>query len=242
MSLDKSSPAPISPEAVSLGVHEEELAANIGAAPYAQPFTSLLVEAGVLPESLRTARMLPGITYGIRARQPVFERAELLTGKSDLIEDSLRASYFNPHLSLRNRAQTLTQQLAGKGRRRLRGNTFSLPSYVLENQKGRHLFIGGDESDLEVINIPVAAALSDAYRLGSLTVGGEVTIGEIHVNIGTTSLPRLVREIGQKISKLDISYDGKVQALKAAHAQLKKGESPEYRKYTATPQPGKKRK
>ncbi len=220
-------------EVVSLGVHSSEVNDYIDGAPHDQLFTPLMVDAGAIPEELRGARILPGVTYGIDATRPSsFGAVELIPGSSALMQENVGTEYFNPHLSVRTRAHTLVDRLtSGKGPKRVKGKTFGLPSYVLDNHTGRYLFVGGDKSDLEIIGNDFAEKLAEAYNIGHIVLGNEVAVGDVKVKLDHVSLPTLVREIGQTISDFDLSHAEKVEILKEAQHSHEEGKSPDYRPY-----------
>lgn len=220
-------------EVVSFGAHAGEVENYVQAASHDQLFTPLMVDAGFIPEELRGARILPGVTYGIDATRPTpFGAVEVLPGPSALLRENTGTAYFNPHLSVRTRAHNLVDHLtAGKGKSRVRGQTFGLPSYILDNYSDRYLFVGGSESDLEIIGNDFAEKLAKAYHLGHVVLGSEVAVGSVKTKLGHVSLPTLVREIGQTISDFDLSHAQKVEILKQAHRSYEEGQSPDYRPY-----------
>jgi len=215
----------------SLGVHAEELSDNLKSARIDSVFTPLMINAGVLGEQFAGSKIIPGVTYGIDATKPKFKQIELLPGTGSLLTDTPGTSYFNPHLSIRTRAQNLTNSMIGKGKDRVRGTTFGLPSYVLLNREGKHLFIGGNESDLEEIDEEHAHSLSKAYEIGSVVVGDQVMKGKVEVDLKNTSLPTIVREIGQNITKISEDRSQRAHILRGTKDALAAGKSPDYRSY-----------
>jgi hypothetical protein len=227
---------PSNGEMISSGQHAEELQTYLAGARPDQTFTPLMVDAGILPEDLRGARMIPGVTYGIDAVRPAhFSVAEVVPGTENLLEDHLATPRFNPHLSLRARAHGLVEGLeSGKGKDRVRGNTFGLPSYVLEGRSGRHLFVGGAESDQELIPHELAEKVSEAYDIGTIVVGNDVVVGEVDIDVGRSSLPTLVREIGTNIVDFDVSHAEKLKILRNVRESHSQQKSPDYRPYLET--------
>ncbi len=222
---------------ISSGMHKEELTESLHGAPYDHVFTPLLIEDGVLSREFDTSQIIPAVTYGMKVVRPTkFDAVELVPGANALLQDSLGSPYFNPHLSIRTRAHNLIDTLvgeSGKGSKRVRGESFGLPSYVFENHSGRHLFVGGKDTDKEgsVIDERLAKTLAVAYDLGSVTVGNQVVIGDVKVNAGKTSVPTLMGEIGKTVSKLEVSAHRKAQILSEALSAINRGESPDYRPY-----------
>lgn len=223
-------------EIISLGAHAAEVDANMSTASPDQLFTPLMVDAGMIPEELRGSRILPGVTYGIDAVRPTpFGAVELLPGSNALMQENLGTDQFNPHLSVRTRAHNLVDALkSGKGKNRVKGQSFGLPSYILDNRNSRYLFVGGAESDLDVVSEEFAVKLAEAYDIGHVVMGSEVVVGDVKVHLDHVSLPTIVREIGHDIIDFDVSDAEKVKILKDAHHSFEEGKSPDYRPYLRT--------
>ncbi len=223
-------------EVISLGAHTSEVDGNMSTAAHDQLFTPLMVDAGMIPETLRGSRILPGVTYGIDATRPTpFGAVELLPGSNALMLENLGTEQFNPHLSVRTRAHNLVDALqSGKGSQRVRGRSFGLPSYLLDSRGTRSLFVGGAESDLDIMGEEFAEKLAIAYDIGNVVLGSEVVVGDLDVNLGHVSLPTIVREIGHDIIDFDVSHDKRVKILKEAHKKFEEGKSPDYRPYLKT--------
>lgn len=222
---------------LSLGRHKDEVQNYINHARRDSIFTPLMVDAGLIPSELKHAKMLPGVTYGIDATRPTPAGAvELLPGSSNLLEENLGTPYFNPHLSIRTRAHNLMKMnnllASGKGSKRVRGATFGLPSYWLElDNADKLLFVGGTESDLDILQPEFAKKLARAYSIGHVILGSKVVVGDVKINLSHVSLPTLVREIGHTIADYDLAHEQKVRILQEAHHSYEEGKSPDYRPY-----------
>jgi hypothetical protein len=217
-------------EVTSLGDGLEELNANLAIAPGDQNFTHLLAGINAIPHELDGAKVLPAVTYGVQSKKMDSGAVELLAGTAGMLIETYGSDYFNPHGPIRQRAQNLVD--SAKTPRQARAYSFGLPSYVLGGSTERHLFVGGTDSDLDTLSPEYAEALAEAYDLGSVVLGNTVSFGDIKVDLGKTSLPSLIREIGQTIGTTDgLRGSARDAMLRHSRDNLSNGKSPDYRPY-----------
>lgn len=202
----------------STGKHAAQLRKVVAASKPDTRFLPIIERAGAM-NGVVGSRLTAAVVYGAHPSKKKPGVIEIMPIERDPyahVEDP----YFSPH------AKTRDELLKQMSARRSGGDGFAVPSYVVTNGSGpSNLFMEATPSANAIPTEGLRSA-AIAYEIGSVVVGSSTVIGEVvPVNFRQTSLPGLVRDLGQTI--LHMPEKDRMSALRHTIESHAAGVSPD---------------